>query len=94
MYLWYVAQLFELYEGQFNLFAEGQIPERSWMPKARFLARILTLPLVEIWWRSRLAPFGDEFISHIDTVRTSIPAQHKLGSVLGEALGDESGEGS
>ena len=88
VYLWYVAQLFELYEGQFNLFAEGQVPERSWMPKARFLARILTLPLVDVWWRSRLAPLSAGFVEHIDTVRPSIPADEKLSSVLSDALGE------
>ena len=88
VYLWYVTQLFELYEGHFNLFAEGQVPEHSWMPKAQFMARILTLPLVDVWWHSRLAPLSDGFVEHIDTVRKSIPADEKLSSVLSEALGD------
>ena len=70
-YLWYVAQLFELYEGQYHLFADGHIPARSWDSKATFMLRLLQLPLVEVWWTSRLPPLSTEFMNYLDKLRTS-----------------------
>jgi len=71
VYLWYVAQIFYLYEGQFHLFADGHIRARSWSSKAKFLVMLLKLPLVDAWWGSRLAPLSDDFVNYIDRLRLS-----------------------
>jgi len=70
-YLWYVAQLFELYEGQFHLYLDGNIPERSWDSKAVFMATLLKLPLVSAWWESGLAPLSSDFVAYVNELRLS-----------------------
>jgi len=78
-YLWYVAQLFSYYEGLFRLFAKGHITEDTWEAKADWMLVILKQRLVDIWWRSRMAPFSNDFFEYIESRRASVnvSATHK-----------------
>ena len=79
LYLWYVAELILLYEGQFRLFAEGLITEGSWKPKTNFILVLLKSPWVTMWWDSRIAPFSDEFFFYIEELRrtSKLPEEDK-----------------
>lgn len=72
VYLWYVAELFFLYEGQFHLFDGGHIDEASWGPKADFMIVLLKNDFVSNWWKSRMAPFSNKFFDYIDARRESV----------------------
>ena len=65
-WIWYVSHLFLIYEGQYNLYRRGHIPEDTWLSKLNVLVGLMRNPAVKSWWDSRAAPYTPEFYAYID----------------------------
>ncbi|MFT4562628.1 MAG: hypothetical protein ACI9BW_002374 [Gammaproteobacteria bacterium] len=68
-FLWFVAQLFLIYEGQYNLYKRGHLDESVWTAKVASLFGLLKNPIVANWWGSRIAPYSPEFVEYIENRR-------------------------
>lgn len=71
VFIWFMAQLFLIYEGQYHLYKKGHITENAWKPKLHSLLGLLQNPIVIPWWESRAAPFSPEFVDYLDAMRDS-----------------------
>jgi len=71
---WLVAELFFLYEGQYEFYLKGHISEKSWQPKMAALRGILQNPIAAEWWAMRQAPLSGEFREYLESIRDSTDA--------------------
>ena len=69
-FIWYVAEYFMLYEGQYSLYAKGYVSSRTWEAKAKILIGLLRNPLVSGWWDSEISAFTPEFFDYVESRRT------------------------
>ena len=70
-YRWFIAELFLIYEGCFQLYQKRDISNSSWNSKMDALKVLLGHPLILEWWESRMTPMSDEFRDHLDHLRTT-----------------------
>ena len=67
---WLSAEIFLIYEGQYQLFKKGHITAESWQPKMDSLRGVLKNPVIQEWWEMRMGPFGDEYFDYIQSLRS------------------------
>ena len=65
--LFYIAELFLITEGCFELYRKGFISESSWQAKVVAIRAHLNSPLISKWWSSRLTPMSQEFRDYINS---------------------------
>jgi hypothetical protein len=70
-YRWMCADLFLLYEGQYQLYKRGHVAEEIWKGKVDMMCGLLKNPAVLEWWSSRMAPLTEDFIQYIESRSTS-----------------------
>jgi hypothetical protein len=68
-FLLYMAELFLIYEGQYQMYKQKQITDDMWLPKRDILLGYLKNPLVEPWWVNRVSSFSESFFGYIETLR-------------------------
>jgi hypothetical protein len=68
-FLLYMAQMFFIYEGQYQMYRQKQITDDMWIPKRDILLGYLKSPLVETWWVNRISPFSESFFGYIEKLR-------------------------
>ena len=68
-FLTYIAEIFFLYEGQYEMYRQDQIAEEIWIPKRDVLLGYLKNPIVESWWVSRLPTFTKPFSDYMEGLR-------------------------
>ncbi len=66
---WLVAELFLIYEGQYQVFRSGHINEMSWGAKRDVMLGLLENPKISEWWENRMTPFSEEFFREIEKGR-------------------------
>ena len=64
-----MAEIFFLYEGQYEMYRQGQIAKEMWIPKRNLLLGYLKNPVVESWWTSRLPTFSKPFSDYMEGLR-------------------------
>jgi hypothetical protein len=69
-YATYVAEIFFLYEGQYEMYQQHQIEEHIWMQKRDLLLGYLKNPIIEAWWLSRGDAFSKPFSRYLEGLRT------------------------
>ena len=65
-FLWLIAQLFLIYEGQFHLYKKGFLAEPAWHAKEQLMLGLLQNPVVRPWWDSRVSPMSPEFFDYLE----------------------------
>jgi hypothetical protein len=68
-FLIYMAEIFIIYEGQYQMYRQKQITDDMWVPKRDILLGYLKNPLVETWWVKRVSPFSESFFGYIEKLR-------------------------
>ena len=68
-FVWLVAELFFLYEGQWNLYRKGHISGTAWGAKVGALIGLISNPIIEKWWDNRTASFSPEVVAYLDEKR-------------------------
>lgn len=74
---WVVAELFMIYEGQYQLYRPGHISEAAWKSKADMIRGLLENPVVAEWWSMRMAPFSQDFRDYIEGLPPSAGWKHQ-----------------
>ena len=67
-FIWLIAELFLIFEGQYKLFQKAYISADSWQSKTDMMLGFLQNSLVEQWWNKRMTPFSTEFIEYIESL--------------------------
>ena len=67
-FIFVIAELFLIFEGQYKLFQKGYISSDSWQSKTDMMLGFLRNSLVEQWWNKRMTPFSSEFIEYIESL--------------------------
>ena len=68
---WVCADLFLVYEAQYQFYKRGHIAEDVWKGKTDMLCGLLESPIVSEWWSARMAPLTDDFFQYIESLPTS-----------------------
>jgi hypothetical protein len=53
---WLCAEIFVVYEGQYEFYKKGYIAEETWKPKMDSLRGCLKNPVISEWWDLRMCP--------------------------------------
>lgn len=82
---WLSAEVFLMYEGQYEFYKKGYIKDEAWLPKMDTLRGMLKNPVILEWWELRMAPFGDSFYEYIQSLRSQSGSwvHHNVGSNVG-----------
>ncbi|RLA47944.1 MAG: hypothetical protein DRR06_01035 [Gammaproteobacteria bacterium] len=62
----YIAEMFFIYEAQFQMYSQNHLSEEMWAPKRNILLGYLKNSLVETWWIKRSLTFSEPFVAHIE----------------------------
>jgi hypothetical protein len=65
----YIAEIFFIFEAQFQMYKQNHLSEEMWAPKRNLLLGYLKNPLVETWWMNRSLTFSEPFVAHIEKMR-------------------------
>jgi hypothetical protein len=76
-FIWFVSELFLLYEGHYQLYLKGHIDERSWKAKVNNLLGLITNPIIGDWWSARIAPFSPDYYEYIESLRLNYDGSWK-----------------
>ncbi|MBL4709270.1 MAG: hypothetical protein JKY48_12615 [Flavobacteriales bacterium] len=68
-YAAYIAELFFIYEGQYEMYRQHQIEEHIWVHKRDLLLSYLKNPIVEAWWRTRERAFSKPYYEYLEELR-------------------------
>ena len=68
-FLWFICELFLIFEGHYHLYRKGDITPGSWRAKSDLLVGLLKNPLVRGWWDDRSAPFSETFFTYIESIK-------------------------
>ncbi|MFT4888176.1 MAG: ribosomal protein S19 [Pseudohongiellaceae bacterium] len=68
-FIWFMAELYYIYEGCYFLYRKGDISKDSWNTKMDAAKTLLEIPHLQKWWDSRATPLTPEFVDHIDSIR-------------------------
>jgi hypothetical protein len=74
---WVCADLFLVYEGQYQLYKRGHVAEDVWKGKADMMCGLLESPIVSEWWSPRMAPLTDDFVHYIESRPNSNGWKHQ-----------------
>lgn len=66
---WFVAELFLVFEGQFQVYRRGHISEISWEGKRDVIHGLLSNPVIREWWENQFTPFSQEFRAEVERIR-------------------------
>jgi hypothetical protein len=68
-FIWFMAELYYIYEGCYFLYRKGDISEDSWNSKMDAAKTLLDIPHIGNWWDSKGTPLSNEFVDHINSLR-------------------------
>ena len=88
LFIWYIAKILLLLEGQFNLFQAGHITKATWDTKMTFLLGILKISIIAQWWDAKVAPFSPTYFNYVNDRRNSPEYQWQIKQVI--SAGEES----
>ncbi len=75
-FVWFMAAMFYRMMAFYNQWRNGQLSDDQWKPNERFVRTMLEHRSVDVWWQSGFFNGSDEFVSYVETVRSSIhPAE-------------------
>ena len=67
----FIAEIFFIYEGQYQMYRQQHITDDMWIPKRDILLGYLKNSLIETWWINRGSPFSESFRTYIDALRAN-----------------------
>ena len=70
-FLFYIAEIFLIYEGQYQMYRQKHIANDMWIPKRDILLGFMKNPLIETWWVNRVSSFSESFYNYIETLRVN-----------------------